>query len=88
MNERDRSLLGHMLTYARRAQRALGSQSLDDLLADEKSQLAVERAIEIVGEAARKVSDEAKAPIDLPWEAIIHTRHILAHGYVSIDYRI
>jgi uncharacterized protein with HEPN domain len=47
---------------------------------------AVERAIEIIGEAARNVSMDGRAELPaVAWRAIIATRHILAHDYGDVD---
>lgn len=44
------------------------------------------RHLEIVGEAARSLSDDArKATSDVPWKEIIGMRNILAHNYFEID---
>jgi uncharacterized protein with HEPN domain len=47
---------------------------------------AVVRAIEIIGEAATKMTPEARleAP-DVPWGAIIGMRNRLIHGYFEVD---
>ena len=47
---------------------------------------AVVRAIEIVGEAASRVSIEARnrSP-DIPWPAIVGMRNRVVHAYFSID---
>jgi uncharacterized protein with HEPN domain len=44
------------------------------------------RHLQIIGEAARHVPDEARgmAP-DIPWNKIIGMRNILVHGYFTID---
>lgn len=48
---------------------------------------AVERAIEIVGESARKVSNDGRiATPHIAWSAIIATRHIFAHQYGDVDH--
>ena len=50
-------------------------------------QLAVERSIEILGEAARKVSQAFQAAHpEIPWSRIIAQRHVLAHEYGNIDH--
>ena len=50
--------------------------------------LAVERALEIVGEAARGASSEFRAAHpQIPWADIIGQRNILAHEYGYIDGR-
>ena len=50
---------------------------------------AVERNIEIIGEAVKKIPDEIRsmAP-DIPWQKIAGIRDILAHAYFSIDVEI
>lgn len=46
---------------------------------------AVERQVEIIGEAARGISAVFKeAHPDIPWKKITSTRHILAHDYGMI----
>lgn len=47
---------------------------------------ALEREIEIIGEAARRVSDGFKElHPDVPWEKIVHQRHRLTHDYAAIQ---
>ncbi len=48
-----------------------------------------ERCLEMIGEAARRVSSEfqEKHP-EIPWREIIGQRNILAHEYGEIDYEI
>lgn len=48
-------------------------------------QPAVERLLEILGEAARRVSDESqKEHGQIPWRKIIGQRNVLAHEYGEI----
>jgi uncharacterized protein with HEPN domain len=48
-------------------------------------QLAVEREVEIIGEAARKVSSAFKeAHPGIAWAGIVAQRHVLAHDYGTI----
>ena len=52
---------------------------------DRMRQRAVERALEIVGEAARRLSAPFKqAHDDVPWRRIIAQRNVLAHEYGEI----
>lgn len=54
--------------------------------ADEMMQFAVVRAVQIVGEAARSVSPEFRsAHPEIPWRAIMGTRHRLVHEYMRVD---
>lgn len=50
---------------------------------------ALVRAIEIVGEAATKISIETREQHpDIPWAVIIGMRHRLIHAYFDINYDI
>ena len=47
---------------------------------------ALVRALEIIGEAADKLSDLAHAAHpSIPWSEIIGMRHKLIHGYFNVD---
>lgn len=49
-------------------------------------QLAVERCIEIIGEAARRLSDGFKASRpEIPWARIVGQRNVLAHEYREVQ---
>ena len=57
--------------------------------ADEMMQFAVVRAVQIVGEAARGVSPEFRsAHPEIPWQAIMGTRHRLVHEYMRVNLEI
>jgi len=57
-----------------------------DLDSDEMLLFALVRAVEIVGEAASKVTLETRAEIpDLPWASIVGVRHRLVHAYFDIN---
>jgi uncharacterized protein with HEPN domain len=48
-------------------------------------QLAVERLVEIIGEAAQRISEPLRqAHPEIPWRSIIAQRHVLAHEYGEI----
>ena len=48
-------------------------------------QAAIERKVEIIGEAARLLSKEFKdAHPEIPWKGIVGMRHVLAHEYGEI----
>jgi uncharacterized protein with HEPN domain len=47
---------------------------------------AVVRGIEIIGEAAARMSREAQeAATEIPWAAMASMRHRLIHGYFDVD---
>lgn len=86
--ERDAAHLWDMLDAARQAAELSANIDLDRLLEDMRTRYAVERVLEIVGEAARRVSPQTrKAHPEIPWTGIIGFRNVLAHKYGAIDYR-
>lgn len=84
--ERDLVKCEDMRLYAVRAREFLGSRSLDEFQADDLIQSAVIRCIEVIGEAARSVSDSTrnKAP-GIPWSLVTGMRNILAHDYGAVN---
>jgi len=75
-----------MLDYVRTAIRIAEGRSRDDLDRDEVLRLALTRAIEVIGEAANRVSQPMRsANPQLPWSHMIGTRHRLIHGYDAVD---
>ncbi len=88
VEERDKAYLADMLAAARDADMLAGGLSYEALMADLRTRLALERALEIIGEAARRVSAATReANPEIPWKGIIGTRNALAHQYGAIDYR-
>jgi uncharacterized protein with HEPN domain len=78
-----------MLDAARSVIDFVGDRTFEDYLQDPVLRAAVERMVEIIGEAARRVSEEFKQDHpELPWRAIIGQRHVLAHEYGKINHRI
>lgn len=75
-----------MRLHAERAIRFMAGLTLDEFLKNELVQTAVVRCVEVVGEAARLVSDDTRqlAP-NIPWPLIVGMRHILAHDYGVIN---
>lgn len=80
--QRDAARLWDMLRYARKVQSLTHGATFEDYQRDETLRLAVERAIEIVGEASRGITDGLKAAHPgVPWKPIAAQRHIIAHEY-------
>ena len=88
-DSRDESYLLDMLQHARGVIRALEGRTFEDYLHDENLRLAVERRIEIIGEAARRVSKPfQEVHPEIPWAKIIAQRNVLAHEYGEIEEEI
>lgn len=84
--QRDEAYLLDMLLAAREARDFVASFDLEEFRANRMAQLAVVKAIEIVGEAASRVSDTfADGHPDIPWRAIVGMRNRLVHDYAGID---
>ena len=61
-------------------------------LTDEKTQDAVVRNFEIVGEAANNIEKQhptfAQAHADVPWALMYTMRNRVAHGYFEVNYEL
>lgn len=90
MNERDETRLRDMLDEARRARRFVEGKTRADLSTDDQILgFAVVRALEIVGEAANKVSQETRDTLpQVRWGDIIGMRNRMVHDYANVDYNI
>ena len=87
LNRRDPAHLWDMLQAAEKVQKFLEGKTFEDFIQDDMRQAAVERNLEIIGEAARRVSEELKQEHpEIPWKRIISQRNVLIHEYDDIDY--
>ncbi len=83
--EGDAAHLWDMLEAARTVRELVRGFTAESYFSDRRTQLAVERAVEIVGEAARRISDAFKqGHREIPWSGIIAQRNVLAHEYGEI----
>lgn len=83
--ERD-DLLADIKEAAERAVRHVRGLSRERFLVDEKSVDAVIRCLQIVGEAAKRVSAADRAALPhLPWRAMTGLRDRLVHDYLGTD---
>ena len=86
MRAEDLVRLLHMVEAAQNAINFMSGRDRADLNQDRMLLFAVTRAIEIVGEAASKISDETRAAHDeIPWKAIVGMRNRLVHAYFDIN---
>lgn len=84
--EADAFRLRHMLDAAVKARLFVQNRDREALEADEMLALALVRLLEILGEAAARVSPEIQAQFpDIPWRQITGTRNRLIHGYFNVD---
>jgi len=82
----DAAYLWDMLEASRTALEVAGRYTREEYDSDRLLRLAVERLVEIIGEAARHVSPECKqAHPEIPWQRADAQRHVLAHEYDIVD---
>lgn len=82
----DAARLRHMLDYAQEAVGMAHGRQPQDLERDRMLQLALVRLVEIVGEAAARVSPDAQQRFpSIPWQQAQGMRNRLVHGYDKVD---
>ncbi|MBI2566731.1 MAG: DUF86 domain-containing protein [Candidatus Schekmanbacteria bacterium] len=82
----DHVRLPDMIDEAETAVAFVAGRSQDDLDRDRMLFHALVRAIEVMGEAASRLSVEARAVApQVPWRDIVSMRNRLIHGYAAID---
>ena len=83
---RDSDYLDHIAERIARIERATSGLDLAGFLGNFDLQAAIERYIEVIGEAAGKLSQKARdlAP-DVPWSQVIGARNVIVHGYAQIE---
>ncbi|HUT47543.1 MAG TPA: DUF86 domain-containing protein [Sedimentisphaerales bacterium] len=81
----DMARLWDMLDAAQAAMQFTNRIQFEDFLADRMVRNAVERNLEIIGEAARCVSQTFRDSLpEIPWRAMIALRNVLTHEYGEI----
>jgi uncharacterized protein with HEPN domain len=82
----DRIRITHMRDACLSVSRFIQGKSAPDLAGDEMLQFALVRAIEIIGEAAGRVSEDVqKAAPEIPWREAVGIRNRLVHAYFDVD---
>ena len=89
MRRDDGSLLLDMLDAARDAVAFADEISYAEFAGDRRNQLAILKSVEIVGEAASRVSAETRAAYPtIRWREMVGMRNRLVHAYFDIDLRL
>jgi len=83
--DRDAAYLWDMLEAAREVTEFVRSVQYNQYLSDKMMRRAVERSVELIGEAARRVSAEFKEQHpEIPWGLIVGQRNVLVHDYGEV----
>lgn len=86
MRAEDAIRVWHMIDAAESALRFVHGRVRADLDRDEMLRFALVRAVEVIGEAATKVSAEARADLPgVPWSAVTGMRNRLIHPYFFVN---
>lgn len=85
----DKTRIKHMFDAAQKARDFVNNRKFEDLENDEMLALALVKLVEIVGEAASRVSKEYQTNYpQIPWSAMIGMRNRLVHAYFDINLKI
>lgn len=86
MKPPDDARLRHLRDAAERALQLAASTSRQALDDDDVLRLALTKLVEIVGEAAKQITNETKEEHpDVPWSEAARMRDRLVHHYFDID---
>jgi uncharacterized protein with HEPN domain len=90
MSKRDWTLfLQDMLDIIGKIGQYTSGMSFQDFLQDSRTQDAVVRNLEVLGEAARRIPPDIQERYpEIPWAQIVGLRNRLIHGYFLVDYGI
>ena len=84
--------LAHIVDAISRIQRYVDGMTEQVLMADEKTQDAVIRNLEVMGEAARNVQTQhetfAGVHAEVPWALMYAMRNRVSHGYFQVDWAL
>ena len=85
----DKARLRHMLDAAKEAVEFLGTTTSEELSKDRKLGNSIVRSLEIIGEAATKVTNptQEKYP-EIEWSVIVGMRNRIVHAYFDINFHI
>jgi uncharacterized protein with HEPN domain len=71
-----------------KAEKFIGSMGYEKFLLDEKTNFAVLRCIEIIGEAAKNIPEPIRKKYkEVPWRDMAGMRDKVSHFYFGIDFK-
>lgn len=89
MDRADKIRIQHMIDAADEALKFAENKTIDDFRNNRMLVLSIVKDIEIIGEAASKISPPTKVRFnDIPWKDIVGMRNRLIHGYFDVDIRV
>ncbi len=86
MTKDDLVYIGHMSDTARKVADKVREVSREQFDRDENLRLAVTHLLQVIGEAAARVSEGFRCShATIPWKAIVGMRHKVVHDYLNVD---
>ena len=87
MSQRDeRVYLQHMIDNSHKAIDFVKDINREDFDNDEKLRLALTHLLQVIGEAARRMSTEFReSHSEIPWKEIVGMRSKVVHDYLNVD---
>ena len=87
-NKDDIAYLQLMLDSLAKINRFTKGMTSEDFSADEKTQSAVIMQLQVIGELAKKVPENFKESIDVPWKNMAGLRDLVSHDYFGLDINV
>ena len=89
MKPEDKVRIQHMIEGVEEAMSFSSDVNENDFFKNRMLILSVIKDIEIIGEAASKISEETRSKfLQIPWKDIIGMRNRLIHGYFDVDIKL
>ena len=86
----DKARINHVIDAIENVEIILENVTFDDFSNNLEKRLAIERLLEIIGEATNHISEEIlyNSKTSSPWKQIIATRNLISHEYFRIDVKM
>ena len=85
----DKEFLADIQDALQQIQAYAADYTYDQFAKDRKTQDAIVRNLEIIGEAAKQISTSLrKRHPEIPWKSLAGVRDRLIHGYFGVNYEI
>lgn len=85
MNKDNNAYLHLIMDSFAKIQGYINNMTYENFLTDGKTQSAVIMQLQVIGELAKKVPNDIKQSINIPWKLIVGMRDMVSHDYFNLD---